>query len=40
MLTIALSSGVIGSEALTIAIFMVFVTTMLTPPLLKLAYKH
>ncbi|USS40739.1 cation:proton antiporter [Thermococcus aggregans] len=40
MLTIALSSGIIGSEALTIAIFMVFVTTILTPPLLKWAYKR
>lgn len=40
MLTIALSSGVIGSEALTIAIFMVFVTTISTPPLLKWAYKR
>ncbi|WP_175058992.1 cation:proton antiporter [Thermococcus sp. 2319x1] len=39
MLTIALSSGVIGPEALTIAIFMVFVTTISTPPLLKWAYK-
>lgn len=40
MLTIALSSGVIGSEALTIATFMVFVTTISTPPLLKWAYKR
>ncbi|MCO6041891.1 cation:proton antiporter [Thermococcus alcaliphilus] len=40
MLTIALSSGVIGPEALTIAIFMVFVTTISTPPLLKWAYKR
>ncbi|HDD31514.1 MAG TPA: cation:proton antiporter [Thermococcus litoralis] len=40
MLTIALSSGVIGPDALTIAIFMVFVTTILTPPLLKWVYKR
>ncbi|RLF81461.1 cation:proton antiporter, partial [Thermococci archaeon] len=39
MLTIALSSGVIGPEALTIAISMVFATTILTPPLLKWVYK-
>lgn len=38
MLTIALASGVIGTDALTIAIFMVFVTTILTPPLLKWVY--
>ena len=40
MLTIALSSGVIGPEALTIAISMVFATTILTPPLLKWVYKR
>lgn len=40
MLTIALSSGIISSEALIIAVFMVFVTTILTPPLLKWAYKR
>ncbi|NJE25333.1 cation:proton antiporter [Thermococcus sp. MV5] len=38
MLTIALKSGVIGPDALTIAISMVFVTTILTPPLLKWTY--
>ncbi|MBO8175177.1 MAG: cation:proton antiporter [Thermococcus sp.] len=40
MLAIAMASGVIGAEALTVAIFMVFVTTIITPPLLKWVYSR
>ncbi|AIU69373.1 sodium:proton antiporter [Thermococcus eurythermalis] len=39
MLAVAMSSGVIGSDALTVAILMVFVTTVITPPLLKTVFS-
>lgn len=40
MLAIAMASGIIGPDALTVAILMVFVTTMITPPLLKWLYSR
>ncbi|ADT84924.1 cation:proton antiporter [Thermococcus barophilus] len=40
MLAIAMASGVVGADALTVAIFMVFVTTIITPPLLKWVYSR
>jgi len=39
MLAMAMASGIIGADALTVAIFMVFVTTIITPPLLKWIYS-
>ncbi|WP_048149736.1 cation:proton antiporter [Palaeococcus ferrophilus] len=39
MLAIAMQAGVAGQDELTIAVFMVFVTTILTPPLLKYVYS-
>ena len=39
MLAVAIESGLIGPDALTVAILMVFVTTFLTPPLLKWRYS-
>ena len=39
MLAVAMASGLIGPDALTVAILMVFVTTILTPPLLKWLYS-
>ncbi|RLF78477.1 cation:proton antiporter [Thermococci archaeon] len=38
MLAIAIKSGVANDDILTIAVFMVFVTTIITPPLLKWVY--
>ncbi|MCD6558856.1 MAG: cation:proton antiporter [Palaeococcus sp.] len=38
MLAIAIKSGVADDDILTIAVFMVFVTTIITPPLLKWVY--
>uniref|UniRef100_UPI002618CD14 cation:proton antiporter n=1 Tax=Thermococcus sp. TaxID=35749 RepID=UPI002618CD14 len=40
MLAVAMGSGVIGPDALTVAILMVFVTTVITPPLLKWLYSR
>ena len=40
MLAVAIESGLIGPDALTVAILMVFVTTFLTPPLLKWRYSR
>ncbi|MDI3476173.1 MAG: hypothetical protein PWQ79_1967 [Thermococcaceae archaeon] len=40
MLAVAMSSGVIGGDALTVAILMVFTTTVITPPLLKWLYSR
>lgn len=40
MLAVAMASGVIGPDALTVAILMVFVTTVITPPLLKWLYSR
>lgn len=39
MLAIAMQAGVAGQDELTIAVFMVFVTTIITPPLLKYVYS-
>ncbi|NJE05578.1 cation:proton antiporter [Thermococcus sp. M36] len=39
MLAVAMASGLIGPDALTVAILMVFVTTVITPPLLKFAFS-
>lgn len=39
MLAIAMQAGVAGQDELTIAVFMVFITTVLTPPLLKYVYS-
>lgn len=38
MLAVAMSSGIVGGDALTVAILMVFTTTVITPPLLKVLY--
>jgi len=38
MLAIAIKSGVANEDMLTIAVFMVFVTTIITPPMLKWAH--
>ncbi|AIF70393.1 hypothetical protein PAP_10105 [Palaeococcus pacificus DY20341] len=38
MLAIAIKSGVANQDMLTIAVFMVFVTTIITPPMLKWAH--
>ena len=38
MLAVAMASGSIGADALTVAILMVFTTTLITPPLLKWLY--
>jgi len=40
MLAVAMESGIIGPDALTVAILMVFVTTVITPPLLKWLYTR
>ncbi|ASJ08250.1 sodium:proton antiporter [Thermococcus siculi] len=40
MLAVAIASGIIGSDALTVAILMVFTTTIITPPLLKWLYSR
>ncbi len=40
MLAVAMASGAIGADALTVAILMVFTTTMVTPPLLKWLYSR
>ncbi len=41
MLAVAMDSGIIGSDALTVAILMVFTTTVITPPpLLKWLYSR
>ncbi|ASJ15258.1 cation:proton antiporter [Thermococcus radiotolerans] len=40
MLAVAMASGIIGPDALTVAILMVFVTTVITPPLLKWLYSR
>ncbi|ASJ09845.1 sodium:proton antiporter [Thermococcus sp. P6] len=40
MLAVAMGSGLIGGDALTVAILMVFATTIITPPLLKWLYSH
>ncbi|ASJ01766.1 sodium:proton antiporter [Thermococcus profundus] len=40
MLAVAMSSGIIGGDALTVAILMVFTTTIITPPLLKVLYSR
>lgn len=38
MLAIAIKSGVANDDMLTIAVFMVFITTIITPPMLKWVY--
>ena len=38
MLAVAMASGAIGPDALTVVILVVFVTTVITPPLLKWLY--
>jgi Kef-type K+ transport system membrane component KefB len=38
MLSIAIRSGVASQDMLTIAVFMVIITTLITPPLLKWVY--
>lgn len=40
MLAVAMDSGIIGSDALTVAILMVFTTTVITPPVLKWLYSR
>ncbi|BAD85749.1 NapA-type sodium/hydrogen antiporter [Thermococcus kodakarensis KOD1] len=40
MLAVAMSSGVISGDALTVAILMIFTTTIITPPLLKWLYSR
>ncbi|QDA30496.1 cation:proton antiporter [Thermococcus indicus] len=40
MLAVAIASGIVGPDALTVAILMVFVTTVITPPLLKSLYTR
>ncbi|NJE62533.1 cation:proton antiporter [Thermococcus sp. 21S7] len=40
MLAVAMASGIIGPDALTVAILMVFATTVVTPPLLKWLYSR
>ncbi|AMM53893.1 cation:proton antiporter [Pyrococcus kukulkanii] len=39
MLAVAMRSGVIGPDALAVAILMVFITTTITPPILKWLYS-
>lgn len=39
MLSVAMASGVVGGDALTVAILMVFTTTVITPPILKWMYS-
>ncbi|ASJ01395.1 cation:proton antiporter [Thermococcus gorgonarius] len=39
MLSVAMASGIVGGDALTVAILMVFTTTIITPPLLKWIYS-
>jgi Kef-type K+ transport system membrane component KefB len=39
MLSVAMASGLVGGDALTVAILMVFTTTIITPPILKWLYS-
>ncbi len=40
MLAIAMKAGIVGSEAYIVIVLMIFLSTLVTPPLLKLAFKE
>ncbi len=40
MLSVAMASGIVSGDALTVAILMVFTTTIITPPILKWLYSR
>ena len=40
MLAVAMASGIVGPDALTVAVLMVFLTTVITPPALKWLYSR
>ncbi|AHL23536.1 cation:proton antiporter [Thermococcus nautili] len=39
MLAIAMKAGIVGSDAYLVIVLMIFLSTLVTPPLLKLAFK-
>jgi len=40
MLAIAMKAGIVGSEAYIVIVLMIFLSTLVTPPLLKLAFRE
>ena len=40
MLAIAMKAGIVGSDAYLVIVLMIFLSTLVTPPLLKLAFKE
>ncbi|WP_456420791.1 cation:proton antiporter [Thermococcus sp.] len=40
MLAIAMKAGIVGSDAYLVIVLMIFLSTLITPPLLKLAFRE